>query len=40
MKQDGGVDCIHLVQDMDQWWAAVDTVMNLLVFIKCWEFVE
>jgi hypothetical protein len=23
------VDLIHLVQDRDQWWAVVNTVMNL-----------
>jgi hypothetical protein len=27
----GGMDCIHLAQDRDQWRALVDTVMNLLV---------
>jgi hypothetical protein len=26
-----GMDCIDLVQDMDQWRAPVNTVMNLLV---------
>jgi hypothetical protein len=26
-----GVDWIHLVQDRDQWWAVVNTVMNLRV---------
>jgi hypothetical protein len=26
-----GDDCIHLVQDRDQWRAVVSTVMNLLV---------
>jgi hypothetical protein len=25
------VDWIHLIKDMDQWWAAVNTVMNLWV---------
>jgi hypothetical protein len=29
-----GLDWIHLAQDMDQWWAFVDTVMNLLSSIK------
>jgi len=24
-----GVDLMHLVQDRDQWWAPVNTVMNL-----------
>jgi hypothetical protein len=24
-----GVDWVHLSQDRDQWWALVDTVMNL-----------
>jgi hypothetical protein len=23
------VDCIHLAQDSDQWWALVNTAMNL-----------
>jgi len=27
----GGVDCIHVAQEMDQWWALVNTVMNLQV---------
>jgi hypothetical protein len=27
----GGVDWIDLVQDRDQWWALVNTVMNLRV---------
>jgi hypothetical protein len=27
----GDVDWIHLVQDMDRWWALVNTVMNLRV---------
>jgi hypothetical protein len=26
-----GVDWIHLPQDTDQWWALVNTVMNLRV---------
>jgi hypothetical protein len=25
------VDCIHLTQDMVQWWAGVNTVMNFRV---------
>jgi hypothetical protein len=25
-----GVDCIHLAQDRDCWWAIVNMVMNLL----------
>jgi hypothetical protein len=24
-----GVDWIHMAQDRDQWWALVNTVMNL-----------
>jgi hypothetical protein len=24
----GSVDCTHLAQNRDQWWALVDTVMN------------
>jgi hypothetical protein len=27
----GGVDWIHLAQDKDQWWAVVNTVMNIQV---------
>jgi hypothetical protein len=27
----GGEDCIHVAQDMDQWRALVNTVMNLWV---------
>jgi hypothetical protein len=26
-----GMDWIHLAQDRDQWWAVVNTVMNLRV---------
>jgi hypothetical protein len=26
-----GVDWIHLAQDKDQWWAFVNTLMNLQV---------
>jgi hypothetical protein len=26
-----GMDCIHLAQNRDQWWALVNTVMNLRV---------
>jgi hypothetical protein len=26
-----GVDWIHVAQGRDQWWALVNTVMNLLV---------
>jgi hypothetical protein len=26
-----GVDWIHLVQDRDEWWVPVNTVMNLLI---------
>jgi hypothetical protein len=31
-----GVDWIHLFQDKDQWWAPVNTIMNLRV--PCIEF--
>jgi hypothetical protein len=27
----GVVDCMHLAQDGDQWWAVVNTVTNLRV---------
>ena len=27
----GGMDWIHLAQDIDRWWALVNTVMNLRV---------
>jgi hypothetical protein len=27
----GSVECIQLAQDRDQWWAVVNTVMNLQV---------
>jgi hypothetical protein len=30
----GGVDWMHLVQDRDQWWAVMNTVMNLRVTQK------
>jgi hypothetical protein len=26
-----GVDWMHLAQDRDQWWADVNTVMNILM---------
>jgi hypothetical protein len=26
-----GVDCIHLAQDRDQWWALMNMLMNLWV---------
>jgi hypothetical protein len=35
-----GMDWIDLAQDRDQWRAPVKTVMNLRVFIKCWEVLE
>ena len=30
-RLDGGIDWIGLAQDMDRWWALVNTVMNLRV---------
>jgi hypothetical protein len=27
----GGMDCIHLAQDRDQWWAVMNVVMNLWI---------
>jgi hypothetical protein len=32
------MEWIYLTQVKDQWWATVTTVMNLLGFIKCWQF--
>jgi hypothetical protein len=32
------VDWMHLAQDRDQWWAVVNTVVNLLSFIEGREF--
>jgi hypothetical protein len=29
----GGVECIHLAQDRDRWWAVVSAVMNLRVLV-------
>ena len=37
-KWDGGMDWIDLAEDRDRWRADVNAVMNLLVFIQCWEF--
>jgi hypothetical protein len=36
----GGMDCIDLAQDMEQWRALVNMAMNLRVCIKCWEILE
>jgi hypothetical protein len=33
-----GVDFIHLAQDRDQWWAFVNTIMNLWIFANCRRF--
>jgi hypothetical protein len=30
----GGTDWIHMAQDMEQWWALVNTVMNIFSSIK------
>jgi hypothetical protein len=30
-KWDGGMDWIKLAQDMDRWWALVNTVIDLWV---------
>lgn len=32
------VDLIHLAEDRGQWWAFVNTVVNLWVFTSCREF--
>jgi hypothetical protein len=36
----GGMDWIDLAQERDQWRALVNTVMNLRVHIKYWEFLK
>jgi hypothetical protein len=36
----GGMDWIHLAQDMDQWRALVNTVLNLRGSTKWWEILE
>jgi len=33
-----GVDWTHLAQDGDQWWAVVDTTMNLQAPLNAWDF--
>jgi hypothetical protein len=35
-----GMDWIQLAQDRDQCRALGNMVMNLLVFLKCWEILE
>jgi hypothetical protein len=36
----GGIDCIDLAQDKDQWRALVNMVMNLSGSVKCSEVPE
>ena len=36
----GGMDWIELAQDRDSWQALVTAIMNLLVSIKCGEFLD
>jgi hypothetical protein len=36
----GDVDWIGLAQDRDRWRAFVNSVLKLLVSIKCWETIE
>jgi hypothetical protein len=36
----GGIDWIGLTQDRDQWWAHVNTVMNLRVSQNIWKFLS
>jgi hypothetical protein len=36
----GGMDCIDMAQDRDQWRALVYTVMNVLVLIKADKFLS
>jgi hypothetical protein len=31
---------IYLAEDRDDWWAVVNVMMNLQVFIKCREFLD
>jgi hypothetical protein len=36
----GSMNWIHLAHDKDQWWALVNTVMNLGGFKECREILE
>jgi hypothetical protein len=36
----GAMERIHLAQDMDQWWALVNTVMNLWVLQNVGKFLR
>jgi hypothetical protein len=35
-----GMDFIRLAQDTVQWWALVNTIMNLRVRINTWNFLS
>ena len=35
-----GVEGIELAKDKDNWWAVMNTVMNISGFIKCGEFID
>jgi hypothetical protein len=39
-KQQEGMDCIHLAQDEDEWWAPSVHGAEPLGFLKCREFLD
>jgi hypothetical protein len=36
----GSMDCIQLATDRDQWWALLNTVINLLVPLNVGKFLR